>query len=165
MEPSNARPVYAGAQLNFTYSAVWYNTNKAFQDRQARYLDPKFFEHKVHWFSIVNSFMLCLFLCAVVAIILMKTLKRDFTRYSTTDAEELESMDGGGDESGWKQVNGDVFRRPDHLAIFTVVYATGVHLACTVILVLLFSSLNSYYAEEGATTTCFVIAYLVTVIA
>merc|ERR1712039_956631 len=34
-------------------------------------LDPKFFEHKVHWFSIVNSFMLCLFLCAVVAIILL----------------------------------------------------------------------------------------------
>mmetsp|Transcript_27402 Transcript_27402/g.59866 ORF Transcript_27402/g.59866 Transcript_27402/m.59866 type:complete len:620 (-) Transcript_27402:173-2032(-) len=163
MEPSNPWPVYEGAPLNFTYSAVWYNTNKAFKDRTMRYLDPTFFEHKVHWFSIVNSFMLCLFLCAVVAIILMKTLKRDFTRYSATEAEELETMDGG-DESGWKQVNGDVFRRPDHLAIFTVVYATGCHLACMVLIVLVFAMLNSYYASRGATASSFVISYLVTVI-
>merc|ERR1712217_994152 len=107
----------------------------------------------VRWFSIVNSFMLCLFLCAVVAIILMKTWGRDFTRYSASEAEELESMDGGGDESGWKQVNGDVFRRPDHLAAFTVVYATGVHLACTVLIVLLFAICNSFYAQRGATGT------------
>jgi len=163
MEPSDPWPVYDGAPLNFTYSAVWYTTSKPFADRTSRYLDPKFFEHKVHWFSIVNSFMLCLFLCAVVAIILMKTLKRDFTRYSAADGDELEAMDGG-DESGWKQVNGDVFRRPDHLAIFTVVYATGVHMACTVLIVLLFAMCNSYYASRGATGTSFVISYLVTVI-
>jgi len=164
MEPSNAWPVYEGAPLNFTYSAVWYQTNKPFSERTARYLDPKFFEHKVHWFSIVNSFMLCLFLCAVVAIILMKTLKRDFTRYSTTDADEIESLDTGGDESGWKQVNGDVFRRPDHLAVFTVLYATGCHLALTVFVVLLFATCNSYYAQRGATATSFVISYLITVV-
>ena len=48
-----------------------------------------------------------------------------------------------GDESGWKQVNGDVFRKPDHLAIFTVVYASGCHLACTVFIVLIFAICNS----------------------
>lgn len=164
MEPSMPWPVYEGAPLNFTYSATWYTTNKEFSTRTERYLDPKFFEHKVHWFSIVNSFMLCLFLCAVVAIILMKTLKRDFTRYSATEAEELEAMDGGGDDSGWKQVNGDVFRRPDHLAIFTVVYASGCHLACTMLIVLLFAMCNSYYAQRGATLTSMVISYLCTVI-
>mmetsp|Transcript_42287 Transcript_42287/g.106574 ORF Transcript_42287/g.106574 Transcript_42287/m.106574 type:complete len:631 (+) Transcript_42287:212-2104(+) len=164
MEPSEAWPVYAGAPLNFTYSASWYTTNKPFEDRTERYLDPKFFEHKVHWFSIVNSFMLCLFLCAVVAIILMKTLKKDFTRYSASEADELESLDGG-DDSGWKQVSGDVFRRPDHLAIFTVVYATGVHVLCTVLLVLLFSIFNSAYRQRGATAGSFVICYLLTVIA
>jgi len=164
MEPSNPWPVYEGAPLNFSYTVSWFPTTKEFKDRANRYLDPKFFEHKVHWFSIVNSFMLCLFLCAVVAIILMKTLKRDFTRYSASEAEELESMDGVGDESGWKQVNGDVFRRPDHLAIFTVVYASGCHLACTVFIVLIFAICNSYYASRGATAGSFVIAYLCTVI-
>jgi len=164
MEPSQAWPIYDGAPLNFSYSAVWFNTDKPFNTRSERYLDPKFFEHKVHWFSIINSFMLCLFLCAVVAIILMKTLKRDFTRYSATEAEELESMDGGADESGWKQVNGDVFRRPDHLAIFTVVYATGCHLGCTILMVLIFAIANGYYAQRGATATSMVISYIVTVI-
>eukprot|EP00928_Gymnodinium_smaydae_P069345 TRINITY_DN5278_c0_g1_i1.p1 TRINITY_DN5278_c0_g1~~TRINITY_DN5278_c0_g1_i1.p1 ORF type:complete len:685 (+),score=145.30 TRINITY_DN5278_c0_g1_i1:169-2055(+) len=162
MEPSNPWPIYPGAPLNFTYSAEWHDTAKEFGDRQSRYLDPKFFEHKVHWFSIVNSFMLCLFLVAVVAIILMKTLKRDFLRYSMGDLEELDAMDTG-DESGWKQVNGDVFRRPDHLQIFTVFYASGCHLACSVFVVLIFSMLNSYYKERGATGTSFVVAYLVTV--
>merc|ERR1712157_341883 len=61
--------------------------------------------------------------------------------------------------------NGDVFRRPDNLAVFTVLYATGVHLACTVVIVLLFAIANSYYASRGATATSFVISYLVTVIA
>jgi len=164
MEPSSPWPIYAGAPLNFSYTVLWFPTNKEFKDRTNRYLDPKFFEHKVHWFSIVNSFMLCLFLCAVVAIILMKTLKQDFTRYSASEAEELENLDGVGDESGWKQVNGDVFRKPDHLAIFTVVYASGCHLACTVLIVLIFAICNSYYASRGATAGSFVIAYLCTVI-
>ncbi|CAL1148391.1 unnamed protein product [Cladocopium goreaui] len=164
MEPSSPWPIYAGAPLNFSYTVLWFPTNKEFKDRTNRYLDPKFFEHKVHWFSIVNSFMLCLFLCAVVAIILMKTLKQDFTRYSASEAEELENLDGVGDESGWKQVNGDVFRKPDHLAIFTVVYASGCHLACTVFIVLIFAICNSYYASRGATAGSFVIAYLCTVI-
>merc|ERR1740121_2826385 len=95
----------------------------------------------------------------------MKTLRRDFIRYAASEADELESMDGGADESGWKQVNGDVFRRPDHLAVFTVLYASGVHLACTVIIVLFFAALNNYYASRGATAGSFVIAYVVTVIA
>jgi len=164
MNPSNSWPVYPGAPLNFTYSVAWYTTTKPFKDRTERYLDPKFFEHKVHWLSIVNSFMLCLFLCAVVTIILMKTLKRDFTRCSVTETEELESVDNASDESGWKQVNGDVFRRPDRLAVFTVVYATGCHVACTVAVVLLFAIVNSYYAQRGATATSFVISYLCTAI-
>lgn len=164
MEPSSPWPIYGGAPLNLSYTVQWFPTGNEFKDRTNRYLDPKFFEHKVHWFSIVNSFMLCLFLCAVVAIILMKTLKRDFTRYSASEAEELENLDGIGDESGWKQVNGDVFRKPDHLAIFTVVYASGCHLACTVFIVLIFAICNSYYASRGATAGSFVIAYLCTVI-
>lgn len=164
MEPSSPWPVYDGAPLNFTYSAVWYTTAKAFKDRTMRYLDPKFFEHKVHWFSIVNSFMMCLFLCAVVGIILMKTLKKDFARLAASDEAANDGYDTG-DDSGWKQISGDVFRQPSNLAAFTVVYATGCHVIFTVFIVLIFSMLNSYYAQRGATAGAFVISYLVTVIA
>jgi len=159
MEPSEPWPVYEGAPLTFTYSADWYSTRKPFVDRTKRYLDPKFFEHRVHWFAIVNSFVLCLLLCAVVAVILMKTLRRDILRYSSSDCEGLDS-----DESGWKQVSGDVFRRPEHLAAFTVVYATGCHLAVCASAVLVFAMANSYYAHRGATATSFIVSYLCTVV-
>lgn len=37
---------------------------------------------QIHWFSLVNSFMLVVFLVAVVAVILMRTLRKDLARYS-----------------------------------------------------------------------------------
>jgi hypothetical protein len=33
-----------------------------FQDRFDKYLDPNFFQHRIHWFSIFNSFMMVIFL-------------------------------------------------------------------------------------------------------
>ncbi len=32
------------------------------QDRFDKYLDPNFFQHRIHWFSIFNSFMMVIFL-------------------------------------------------------------------------------------------------------
>jgi transmembrane 9 superfamily protein 3 len=78
--------------------------DKTFANRFDRYLDFDFFEHQVckrcprcdllpcshrmeagdltwvacaqiHWFSIFNSFMMVIFLCGLVALILMRTLK------------------------------------------------------------------------------------------
>lgn len=106
--PGNPVPLVEGTELKFTYSVQWEDTDKPYSSRFDKYLETNFFEHKVvsrlrlivdwsphqvHWFSIVNSFMLCLFLIAVVSIILMKTLRRDFTKYTMTEQEELESLD------------------------------------------------------------------------
>lgn len=54
-----------------------------------RYLDFNFFEHQIHWFSIFNSFMMVIFLCGLVVLILMRTLKNDYIRYTAED-EDLE---------------------------------------------------------------------------
>ena len=35
---------------------------------------------QIHWFSIFNSFMMVLFLTGLVAMILLRTLKRDYAR-------------------------------------------------------------------------------------
>jgi hypothetical protein len=40
----------------------------------------RFFEHQIHWFSIFNSFMMVVFLCGLVALILMRTLKQDYAK-------------------------------------------------------------------------------------
>ena len=51
--------------------------------------------------------MIVLFLSGMVAMIMMRTLHRDFNRYNATEAaEDVE------EETGWKLVHGDVFRLP-----------------------------------------------------
>lgn len=55
-------------------------TTTSFKDRFEYYKDPKFFEHQIHWFSIFNSFMMVIFLCGLVSLILLRTLKNDFAK-------------------------------------------------------------------------------------
>ena len=78
----NPEPIKAGKAYQFTYTVKWSKTEKTFEGRFDRYLEYDFFEHKVHWFSIFNSFMMVIFLCGLVAVILLRTLRNDFARYA-----------------------------------------------------------------------------------
>jgi sensor histidine kinase regulating citrate/malate metabolism len=40
---------------------------------------------QIHWLSIINSFVLVLLLTAFLAVILMRVLKNDFSRYMEMD--------------------------------------------------------------------------------
>jgi transmembrane 9 superfamily member 3 len=76
----NPVPIEVGRKLEFTYSVHWLQSDKPFERRFDRYLEYDFFEHKIHWFSVFNSFMMVIFLCGLVALILMRTLRNDFAR-------------------------------------------------------------------------------------
>ena len=58
------------------------------------------FVPQVHWFSIVNSLLIVLFLTAMIAMILIRNLHRDIMRYNRipTDEEKAEERE----ETGWK---------------------------------------------------------------
>ena len=45
---------------------------------------------QIHWFSIFNSFMMVIFLVGLVSMILMRTLRKDYARYSKED--DLDEM-------------------------------------------------------------------------
>lgn len=45
---------------------------------------------QIHWFSIFNSFMMVVFLIGLVAMILVRTLHKDYARYSKD--EEIDDM-------------------------------------------------------------------------
>ena len=62
----------------------------SFANRYDKYLDPGFFQHRIHWFSIFNSFMMVIFLVGLVSMILMRTLRKDYARYSRE--EDLDEM-------------------------------------------------------------------------
>lgn len=50
-----------------------------------------------------------------------------------------------GDESGWKQIHGDVFRAPPRLLLFSALVGTGHQLSLLVFSVIIFSMIGTYY--------------------
>ena len=134
----NPKPLVPGTDLEFTYSVNWKPTETKFGKRFERYLDYNFFEHQIHWFSIFNSFMMVIFLTGLVSMILMRTLRKDYAKYSRDD-DDIEAMDQGAsmEESGWKLVHGDVFRAPRYLPALSALIGTGVQMALLILLVIL----------------------------
>ncbi|KND02258.1 uncharacterized protein SPPG_02737 [Spizellomyces punctatus DAOM BR117] len=145
----------------FTYSVEFIPTTQSFATRFNRYLDQDFFEHKIHWFSIFNSFMMVIFLSGLVSIILLRTLRRDYARY---DREEgLLDLDRDlGDEYGWKLVHGDVFRAPTRLALLSAFIGTGVQLCVLSICVILYTILGDLYLERATMLTATIFIYALT---
>ena len=64
-------------------------------------------DDEIHIFAILNSIMIVLFLSGVVAMILLRTLRKDISSYN-----EMQTLEEAQEESGWKLVHGDVFRPP-----------------------------------------------------
>jgi len=144
-EPHSLVKVKPGISLRFSFTFVWEETAAIpYEGRFDRYLDHAFFKHQIHWFSIFNSFMMVLFLTGLVALILLRTLKADYARYSAaaaaTSKEKAEDALENGmageetvplttphptEDSGWKQVHGDVFRAPAHLPLLSALLGTG----------------------------------------
>lgn len=92
---------------------------------------------QIHWFSIFNSFMMVIFLTGLVAMILVRTLRNDYAKY-TRDDDDIESLERDiNEESGWKLVHGDVFRPPANLSLLAALLGTGVQLALLVLFVIL----------------------------
>jgi len=56
-------------------------------------------DQQIHWFSIINSLMIVLFLSGMVAMIMMRTLHRDISKYN-----QLETAEEAQEETGWKLV-------------------------------------------------------------
>jgi transmembrane 9 superfamily protein 3 len=154
--------VQEGAQLRFTYSVKWKDTKLTFAKRFDRYLDNTFFEHQIHWFSIFNSFMMVVFLVGLVALILLRTLRNDYAKYMR-DEDDLDSTERGvGEDSGWKQIHGDIFRKPNYIMLFTAFLGTGYQLMFMVFVMIALSIVQTLYAERGAIASSFIASWCLT---
>lgn len=160
----NPQPITSGIKLDFTYSINWSPSAIPFSRRFERYLDYNFFEHQIHWFSIFNSSMMVVFLMGLVSMILLRTLRRDFARYTRHgDEDDLESLERDiNEETGWKLVHGDVFRPPAHLELLSALVGTGAQLALLVLGVILITIAGALFAERGTIVTVFIVCYALT---
>jgi transmembrane 9 superfamily protein 3 len=150
----------ADVEVTFTYAVRWHATDASYEKRFDKYLDDHFFEHQIHWFSVFNSFMMVVFLVGLVAMILMRTLRQDYARFTRED--DLDEDERIGDERGWKHVHGDVFRPPPNLVLFAALIGTGTQLATMVLFVVLCAIAGTYYVKRGTLVTAVVLAYAVT---
>ncbi|XP_026466098.1 transmembrane 9 superfamily member 3-like, partial [Ctenocephalides felis] len=150
-----------GAVLTFTYEVTWKPSTVKFENRFDKYLDPNFFQHRIHWFSIFNSFMMVIFLVGLVSMILMRTLRKDYARYSKD--EEIDDMERDlGDEYGWKQVHGDVFRHASYSMLFSTLIGVGYQLTTVVFCVIVFTILGNLYTERGSLLSTAIFVYAAT---
>lgn len=160
----NPVPLEAGQKLQFTYSVQWVPTTHPFETRFNRYLEYDFFEHKIHWFSVFNSFMMVIFLCGLVSLILLRTLRNDFARYAKDEDLDVEGMQVIGEDSGWKQVHGDVFRAPEQLILFSAMLGTGWQLVVLVLGVILYAIAGPFlhgnmYEDRGEMVSTFIVCF------
>lgn len=78
----------SGQEVVFSYTVEWVHTPEvSYNHRMKRYADSTFLPttFEIHWLSIINSFVLVLLLTAFLAIILMRILKKDFSKYMEID--------------------------------------------------------------------------------
>ncbi|GMH52556.1 hypothetical protein TrRE_jg1584 [Triparma retinervis] len=121
--------------VTFSYSVEWINeANLSYGNRMSRYVDSAFLPDslEIHWLSIINSFVLVLLLTTFLSVILIRILKKDFSKYMDLDEE----IGGEEEETGWKLIHGDVFRFPHHKMIFSAAQGSGAQLACACFILL-----------------------------
>jgi transmembrane 9 superfamily member 2/4 len=113
--------VAEGKEVIFTYDVAFKPSDIRWATRWDTYLLST--DEQVHWFSIVNSLMIVVFLSGMVAMIMLRTLRRDISHYNA-----LEDAEDAAEETGWKLVHGDVFRAPQGASWLAVLVGTGVQL-------------------------------------
>ncbi|KAF6174931.1 hypothetical protein GIB67_026419 [Kingdonia uniflora] len=122
-------------EIVFTYDVSFKSSDIKWASRWDTYLLMN--DDQIHWFSIINSLMIVLFLSGMVAMIMMRTLYRDISNYN-----QLETQDEAQEETGWKLVHGDVFRPPMNSSLLCVYVGTGVQIFGMTLVTMIFALLG-----------------------
>ncbi|KAJ3694086.1 hypothetical protein LUZ60_009566 [Juncus effusus] len=119
----------------FTYDVTFQPSDIKWASRWDTYLLMT--DDQIHWFSIINSLMIVLFLSGMIAMIMMRTLYKDISNYN-----QLDSQEEAQEETGWKLVHGDIFRPPVHSGLLCVYVGTGVQFFGMTLVTMIFALLG-----------------------
>ncbi|KAL8150930.1 hypothetical protein V2J09_020738 [Rumex salicifolius] len=156
-ELDKAQVIRENVRVGFSYEVEFVKSNIRWPSRWDAYL--KMEGAKVHWFSILNSLMVIFFLAGIVFVILLRTVRRDLTRYEELDKEAQARMSE--ELSGWKLVVGDVFREPKNAKLLCVMVGDGVQITGMAIVTIIFAALGFMSpASRGMLLTGMIMLYL-----
>ena len=143
-------------KILYSYEVNWVDSDIPWADRWDVYLvgSP---DDEIHYFAIVNSLMIVVFLTGAVATIMIRTLKKDIAGYN-----EMQTLEEAQEETGWKLVHGDVFRPPQsHPMLLSVLVGTGAQIGSAFFITLLASMMRMLNPiKKGQALTAIIILYV-----
>ncbi|KZV77095.1 endosomal P24A protein [Peniophora sp. CONT] len=123
------------SKIRYTYRVMWNESSTPWATRWDNYLH--IFDPRIHWFSLINSLVIVVFLCIMVSMILLRSVSRDISRYNAIDLSEDVQEDWG-----WKLVHGEVFRTPSKPMVLSILVGNGAQLCAMVAVTLIFALLG-----------------------
>ena len=164
---STAEPIYlvedVGVDsIGFTYDVEWKVSDTKWASRWDVYLTMHEKEQvEVHWFSIFNAFIIVFFLSSMIAMIMIRILRKDLYQYNEL-AQSEEAQEEAREETGWKLVYADVFRTPVNATLLAVLAGSGLQILLMLLLTLFFSVLGLLSpSNRGSLMTCVVIGWII----
>lgn len=141
-------------EMTWTYEVNWVASGVRWASRWDSYLAMS--DAEIHWFSIINSLVVVMFLSGILTMIIIRTLRRDIAKYNKID-EEDEALE----ESGWKLVHGDVFRPPPCPQLLSALLGSGIQIFCVSFIVIVFAMLGMLSpASRGALMTAGIFLFM-----
>ena len=160
-EPQLIDDVAQTEAVIFTYDVIWEASAVPWSRRWDVFMSSGA-DDDIHWFSIINSLMIVLFLTGMIAMILVRNLHRDIARYNAEDAAA--ANEEAAEETGWKLLHGDVFRPPTGFfgpMFLSVFVGSGMQLLSMVYAALLFAVLGFLSpANQGSLLTGFIVLFM-----
>ncbi|XP_074179421.1 transmembrane 9 superfamily member 2 [Rhinolophus sinicus] len=142
--------------ITYTYSVKFEESKNIKWASRWDYILESMPHTNIQWFSIMNSFVIVLFLSGMVAMIILRTLHRDIVRYNHMNASEDNQ-----EEFGWKLVHGDVFRPPRNGMLLSVFLGQGIQVLIMTLITLFLACLGFLSpANRGALMTCTVVLWV-----
>lgn len=139
--------------ITYTYNIIWTESATPWATRWDHYLHV--FDPKIHWFSLVNSIVIVIFLCIMVGMILLRTVSRDIGRYNAID-----QIDDVQEDFGWKLVHGEVFRAPEKPMLLAVAVGSGTQLLAMAAVTLVFALFGFLSpANRGSLSTVMLVTW------
>ncbi|GKU87377.1 hypothetical protein SLEP1_g1782 [Rubroshorea leprosula] len=150
MNSNSLQEVEEKKEIIFTYDVEFQESDTKWTSRWDVYVHR---DNQLHWFSVISSLTIVLFLSGMIAMIILRTVYTDVSKYN-----ELENKDKD-EETGWKVVHRDVFWPPSNPDIFCVCVGSGVQLLGTIPVTLMLAILGIFSPSNrgGLRTTMLLI--------
>lgn len=147
----------AETDVQFTYSAIWNVTSAEFANRMSRYSRASLLSpiQQLHWFSLINSIVIIMLSMGLLAVLYWWNINSDMRKYSKGDIDDK--------EVGWTCIDGDVFRSPTFLSLFSAVLGCGAQIfivACFLFILMYLGVLELY--TRGSLWTAVIVMYTLT---